>query len=105
MHRSGRHLLSAVLWRCRRGAPGLLQGWDCNLGCARITNTVAGFRIPPQGREVATSALQRTLVLPRLLDTLSGQYHQSKQGMDGLLQQMTAELEKVRLAAVTPAKQ
>lgn len=42
-----------------------------------------------------SSAVQRSIVLPRLLDTLSHTYQQSVHRMDGLLGEMTKELDKV----------
>jgi len=41
------------------------------------------------------TALSRNVVLPRLLDTLSATFQQSSTRMDGLINQMTQELEKV----------
>jgi hypothetical protein len=42
-----------------------------------------------------SSSLQRSLVLPKLLDIHSDQYQQSSQRMSGLLSDMASELEKV----------
>jgi hypothetical protein len=41
------------------------------------------------------AALARSVVLPRLLDTLSATFQASSTRMDGLIGQMTQELEKV----------
>lgn len=41
------------------------------------------------------SLLSRSVVLPRLLDTLSPTFQQSSARMDGLISQMTHELDKV----------
>eukprot|EP00878_Enallax_costatus_P009522 GHUV01009950.1.p1 GENE.GHUV01009950.1~~GHUV01009950.1.p1 ORF type:complete len:556 (+),score=136.58 GHUV01009950.1:257-1924(+) len=48
-------------------------------------------------RSIST-AVQRSIVLPRLLDTMSHTYQQSVHRMDGLLANMTQELDKNRAA-------
>lgn len=47
-----------------------------------------------QSRPLHT-ALARSVVLPRLLDTLSTTFQQSSSRMDGLISNMTQELDKV----------
>lgn len=54
------------------------------------------FRVGPrQAVRGMQTALSRNVVLPRLLDTLSATFQQSSTRMDGLINQMTQELEKV----------
>jgi hypothetical protein len=52
---------------------------------------------PCQHSRSMHTALARSVVLPRLLDTLSTTFQQSSTRMDGLIHQMTQELEKVSL--------
>lgn len=50
---------------------------------------------PCQQSSSMHTALARSVVLPRLLDTLSTTFQQSSTRMDGLINHMTQELEKV----------
>jgi hypothetical protein len=91
MRRSGRLLLSYVLPSCKHAAAERQLG-----ACAAGVTASSSATTQTNGiRQLTSSAMHRSSVLPRLLDTLSDTYQQSKQRMDGLLEQMTAELEKV----------
>lgn len=67
---------------------------------------VAGICAVPSQQSVRgiSSSLQRSLVLPKLLDIHSNQYQLSSQRMSGLLSDMTQELEKV-CSADTPCNE
>lgn len=91
MRRSGKLLLSHALRSCRLAVAGQQPG----VCAAGVTASSSATNLANGARQLTSSALHRSAVLPRLLDTLSDTYQQSKQRMDGLLEQMTAELEKV----------
>jgi hypothetical protein len=91
MRRSARILLPYALLGCRQAAAGQKLG-TCAAG---ITASSSATTLANGTRQLTSSALHRSAVLPRLLDTLSDTYQQSTQRMDGLLEQMTAELDKV----------
>lgn len=57
---------------------------------------------PRQSRQLHT-ALARSVVLPRLLDTLSSTFQQSSTRMDGLISNMTQELDRVGCDAIAKA--
>eukprot|EP00882_Tetradesmus_deserticola_P000412 GHRQ01000453.1.p1 GENE.GHRQ01000453.1~~GHRQ01000453.1.p1 ORF type:complete len:617 (+),score=294.46 GHRQ01000453.1:211-2061(+) len=94
MRRSGRLLHLYAVFRCRQAAAGQKQG----VHAAGVKASSIAINPAHGTRQLTSSALHRSAVLPRLLDTLSGTYQQSKQRMDGLLGQMTAELEKIHAA-------
>jgi hypothetical protein len=91
MRRSAQLLLSYALPGYRQAAAGQQLG----AGAAGVTASSSATNLANGTRQLTSSALHRSAVLPRLLDTLSDTYQQSTQRMDGLLEQMTAELEKV----------
>jgi hypothetical protein len=91
MRRSVRLLLSYAVPGYRQAAAGQQLG-ACAAG---VTTSSSATTLANGTRHLTSSALHRSAVLPRLLDTLSDTYQQSTQRMDGLLEQMTAELEKV----------
>jgi hypothetical protein len=75
-----------ALWGAVKGATGP------KAALVQLAYRAAG---PWQHSRSMHTALARSVVLPRLLDTLSTTFQQSSTRMDGLINQMTQELEKV----------